>query len=162
MRTELEPDEDFTSEDAAKLGHLLVGETIEGVSCDVRHNRLVTLTLRLASGRTLEVDCFATWADDWGLTVEVARPDDAPNEERTMPKLGETYRAGDLPPGSVVRSTGSTEYVIGRSRVPMRWEQPIPGAEDWRVTYTGRLAEGEWMTPRERAEVDEATNRTKE
>lgn len=74
------------------------------------------------------------------------------------PKLGGVYLAGELPPGSVVRATWSgpgEEYVIGRGRLCMRWEQPIPGSGSWRVTYTGRLADGDWMTPRQRAQVDE-------
>lgn len=79
------------------------------------------------------------------------------------PTLGRRYRARDLPSGSVVRHgaiPGATEYVIGRTRLCMRWEQPIPGSDEWLVVYVGRLAPGEWMTPRERAEVDEARNRT--
>jgi hypothetical protein len=77
-----------------------------------------------------------------------------------QPLLGCRYQAGSLPPGSVVTRrpafTGGPEYVIGRSGLCMRWEQPIPLSDAWLVTYAGRLAEGEWMTPRERAEVDEA------
>lgn len=73
------------------------------------------------------------------------------------PVLDQQYRAGDLPAGSVVRCGHSIiEYVIGRSGLCMRWEQPIPLSEVWTVTYTGRLADGEWMTPRERAQVDQA------
>lgn len=75
------------------------------------------------------------------------------------PKLGQWYRAGDLPAGSVVKAWSArcrTEYVIGRSGLCMRWEQPIPGSDDWQVAYTGRLAVGEWLTHRERAEIDEA------
>lgn len=72
------------------------------------------------------------------------------------PLLGRTYRAGDLPARSVVRWLTSCEYVVGRSGLLMRWEQPIPGSRDWEVEYVGRLAPGEWMTPRDRAEVDEA------
>lgn len=71
------------------------------------------------------------------------------------PKLGEKYKAASLPPGSVVSATTRTEYVICRTRLCMRWEQPIPGSEVWLVTYEGRLPEGVWMTHRERAEVDE-------
>jgi hypothetical protein len=70
------------------------------------------------------------------------------------PKLDQRYQAGTLPPGSVV-SIGMTEYVISRRGLCMRWEQPIPKSDEWTVIYTGRLASGEWMTPRERAEVDE-------
>ncbi len=72
------------------------------------------------------------------------------------PTLDTPYRAGDLPAESVVNAWGSTEYVIGRTGLCMRWEQPIPGSDDWRVRYAGRLGEGR-MTPRERAEVDVAT-----
>jgi hypothetical protein len=71
------------------------------------------------------------------------------------PKLDQSYRAGDLPAGSVVKAS-LAEYVIGRSGLCMRWEQPIPGSDDWQVTYAGRLAVGVWLTHRERAEVDEA------
>ena len=71
------------------------------------------------------------------------------------PKLDEWYTARDLPSGSVVGTSTGTQYVIGRSRCCMRWEQPIPGSETWRVRYEGRLPQGVWMTPRERAEVDE-------
>jgi hypothetical protein len=71
------------------------------------------------------------------------------------PMLGRTYQAGTLPPGSVVTGGRDTEYVIGRTGLCMRWEQPIPGSEGWLVTYRGRLPEGVWMTHRERAEVDE-------
>jgi hypothetical protein len=74
------------------------------------------------------------------------------------PALDEVYQAGTLPPGSVVAS-GGTEYVIGQSGLCMRWEQPIPLSDQWRVTYAGRLADGEWMTPRERAEVDDCRRR---
>jgi hypothetical protein len=77
------------------------------------------------------------------------------------PILGELYRACDLPPGAVVVTTTTTEYVIGYTGCCMRWEQPIPGSEDWRVTYAGRLDDegSDRMTPRERAEVDDARRR---
>jgi hypothetical protein len=61
------------------------------------------------------------------------------------PIQGQIYRAGDLPPRSVVRhalTDGSgpwgPEYVRCE-RIPsvMRWEQPIPGSENWRVVYVG-------------------------
>jgi len=73
------------------------------------------------------------------------------------PVEGETYRAGDLPARSVVRTTTGTEYVrCNRISSLMRWEQPIPGSEEWLVTYVGRLPEGETMTEREKREVEEA------
>lgn len=78
------------------------------------------------------------------------------------PKLGERYKACDLPSGSVVSASTETQYVVGRSGCCMRWEQPIPGSESWRVRYEGRLPHGVWMTPRERAEVDEARRRHKQ
>ncbi len=94
----------------------------------------------------------------WDWVYQVGRG------ELVTPRLDETYRAGQLPAGSVVRS-GSTEYVVGASGLLMRWEQPIPGSESWTVTYVGRLPghgqreppgdAGRWMTPRERAEVDQ-------
>jgi hypothetical protein len=80
-------------------------------------------------------------------------------ETSTAPKLGNRYRACDLPAGSVVSTTTRTEYVIGRSGCCMRWEQPIPGSETWLVRYEGRLPLGVWMTHRERAEVDEGRER---
>jgi hypothetical protein len=76
------------------------------------------------------------------------------------PTLDETYRAGDLPPGSVVQiGTCERQYVIARTGLCMKWSQPIPGSDTWTVTYVGRLAEGDDLTPRERAEVDEAGRR---
>jgi hypothetical protein len=75
------------------------------------------------------------------------------------PKLGEQYQAGHLPAGSVVTTSTRAEYVIGRSGLCMKWEQPIPLSDTWRVTYAGRLPYGIWMTHRERAEVDEARER---
>lgn len=73
------------------------------------------------------------------------------------PEPGRRYRAGDLPAGSVVSTSTGAEYVRCRN-IPslMRWEQPIPGSEDWTVTYIKRLPEGEWMTEREKREVKEA------
>lgn len=71
------------------------------------------------------------------------------------PRLGQVYLAGVLPPGSVVTAGTGTEYVISRTGLCMAWEQPIPLSGTWRVTYAGRLADGDWMTPRQRAEVDE-------
>lgn len=69
------------------------------------------------------------------------------------PTIGETYRAGDLPPLSIVRSFGDSEYVrCERIDSLMRWEQPIPGSEGWQVVYVGHLASGR-MTDREKREV---------
>jgi hypothetical protein len=94
-------------------------------------------------------------------TMALLAERDAPPRAGTVtPKLGQDYHATTLPPGSVVTLAGGIEYVIGRSGMCMRWEQPVPGSQDWTVTYAGRLPEDVWMTHRERAEVDEATRRT--
>ena len=93
-------------------------------------------------------------------TLALLAERDAPPRDGTVtPKLGQDYRAATLPPGAVVTYFGGTEYVIGRSGMCMRWEQPIPGSEHWMVTYAGRLPEGIWMTHRERAQVDEVPPR---
>jgi hypothetical protein len=88
-------------------------------------------------------------------TVALLAERDAPPRAGTVtPELGQDYHARTLPPGAVVTLAGGTEYVIGRSGLCMRWEQPVPGSADWTVTYAGRLPDGVWMTHRERAEVD--------
>lgn len=75
----------------------------------------------------------------------------------TAPVVGERYRAGDLPAGSVVSTSTGREYVRCQNIASvMRWEQPIPGSEDWTVTYVGQLPAGEWMTAGEKREVEEA------
>jgi hypothetical protein len=72
-----------------------------------------------------------------------------------VPELDQCYLAGTLPVGSVVTAGTATEYVICRTGLCMRWEQPIPLSHEWNVTYRGRLpGPGERMTPRECAEVD--------
>ena len=76
------------------------------------------------------------------------------------PVVGEIYRAGDLPPRSIVRAFGDAEYVrCTRIDSLMRWQQPIPGSEDWLVEYVGRLPDGEELTEREKREVAEARTR---
>ena len=74
-----------------------------------------------------------------------------------IPIVGKIYRARELPPLSVVTTPSGTEYVrCARIDSLMRWEQPIPGSEDWLVTYVGPLPEGERMTEREKREVEAA------
>jgi hypothetical protein len=74
--------------------------------------------------------------------------------------IGATYRAGDLPPLSIVRMSTGTEYVRCE-RIPslMRWEQPIPGSEHWLGVYVGTLPPGRRMTDRETREVETARAR---
>lgn len=69
-------------------------------------------------------------------------------------------RAKYAPAGAIVRPAGDnsgSEYVRCRNITSlMRWEQPIPGSEEWRVEIVGQLPEGENMTEREKREVEEA------
>jgi hypothetical protein len=73
------------------------------------------------------------------------------------PDVGQTYRARDLPPRSVVVTSTGTEYVrCTRIDSVMRWGQPIPGSGEWLVRYAYTLPEGEDMTEREKREVEAA------
>lgn len=55
---------------------------------------------------------------------------------------GQTYRAGDLPPHSIVRFpwSGMGGHLYRRCvNIPSVeiWGQPIPGSESWQVEYLG-------------------------
>jgi hypothetical protein len=75
----------------------------------------------------------------------------------SKPIIGQTYRAKDLPPRSVVTTSTGSEYVrCNRIDSVQRWGQPIPGSGAWLVKYVGELPEGEELTDREKREVEEA------
>jgi hypothetical protein len=59
-------------------------------------------------------------------------------------KLGKVYKARDLPPG-VWASTPSGRMYKRCHNIPnlMLWDQPIPGSEDWLVTYAAPANDAE-------------------